>query len=279
MSTPRSLAYDPSVTSDTLSTARGPRAALRARPAGAPRGSVVLVPGFTGSKEDFLTLLPLLAANGYGAVSYDQLGQYESPGSDSEADYDLSLLAADLNDIVAAQQAPVHVVGHSFGALVVTDAVIAMPTSYASVSIIACALGPLTGALASALEQLLLIPVGTSSQTVWQIRRELEGPLDPRLSPDVAAFVEAKFVASPLAAMQAKARILLNAPDRAKELAATGRRFLVATGASDDYWPIERQIRLAETLGTSLALFSDCGHSPAVDDPEQVASLLGQFWT
>ena len=55
-------------------------AALEAAPAGPVpvRGVAVLLPGFTGSKEDFIPLLPLIAAAGYRVICYDQRGQYES---------------------------------------------------------------------------------------------------------------------------------------------------------------------------------------------------------
>src|SRR5439155_8725343 len=45
----------------------------------ATSGAVVLfVPGYTGSKEDFMPLLRPLANAGYRAVAIDQRGQYES---------------------------------------------------------------------------------------------------------------------------------------------------------------------------------------------------------
>ena len=39
---------------------------------------VVLIPGVTGSKEDFSLMLPLLAAAGFRGESFDLAGQYES---------------------------------------------------------------------------------------------------------------------------------------------------------------------------------------------------------
>jgi pimeloyl-ACP methyl ester carboxylesterase len=39
---------------------------------------VLLVPGYTGSKEDFLPLLRPLARAGFRAVAMDQRGQFES---------------------------------------------------------------------------------------------------------------------------------------------------------------------------------------------------------
>ena len=278
MSTPLTLQRDASVTIDTVQTRRGVRAALRVRPEQA-RGSVVLVPGFTGSKEDFLTLLPLLGAAGWHVLAYDHLGQYQSPGTDVVADYSIDLLAADLLDIVATMPAPVHVVGHSFGALVTSTAVIADPAVFVSVTVLSCGLVPLQGGLASALEQLLAIPDGTPTTTVWAVRRQLEGPLDPSLPPDIAAFVEQKFVASPLAALKGKASGLLTTHDLTAALAGTPGPFLVATGALDDYWPLTQQQAVAEALGTELVLFEGCGHSCAVDDPSAVAAEFDRFWT
>src|SRR6478672_10625684 len=42
--------------------------------------SVVLVPGATGSKEDFSLMMPDLAEAGYYALTYDLAGQYQSAG-------------------------------------------------------------------------------------------------------------------------------------------------------------------------------------------------------
>ena len=49
---------------------------------GNPR--VLLVPGATGSKEDFSLMLPELAAAGYFVLSCDIAGQYESAGAGPE---------------------------------------------------------------------------------------------------------------------------------------------------------------------------------------------------
>src|SRR3954470_20839418 len=53
----------------------------------AVRGTVLMVAGYTGSKEDFAPLLAPLADAGYRVVAIDQRGQYESPGPDDPAAY------------------------------------------------------------------------------------------------------------------------------------------------------------------------------------------------
>ena len=58
MSTPRSLALPDGIVASVISTPRGGFATLRCSPGSAPvRGSALLVPGFTGSKEDFGSIL------------------------------------------------------------------------------------------------------------------------------------------------------------------------------------------------------------------------------
>ena len=67
MSTPQTLAVPEGVAATRLETPRGSFAAHVAR-VDAPLGHVLLVPGWTGSKEDFTQLLPLLAQAGFDAI-------------------------------------------------------------------------------------------------------------------------------------------------------------------------------------------------------------------
>jgi pimeloyl-ACP methyl ester carboxylesterase len=63
----------------------------------ATRGStVLLVPGYTGSKEDFRLLLEPLAAAGHRVVALDQRGQFQSPGGPELESYTTTALAEDV---------------------------------------------------------------------------------------------------------------------------------------------------------------------------------------
>src|SRR5690554_5696214 len=113
MSVPRSLDLPPGVYTAALETPRGTFAAHLAR-AVDPVGHVLLIPGWTGSKEDFTPLLPLLADAGYDATAYDQRGQYETPGRPGD-DYTLSGFAADAVAVRATSGHECsHLLGHSF---------------------------------------------------------------------------------------------------------------------------------------------------------------------
>src|SRR5690606_17974139 len=126
MSTPPFLDLPPSARALRMATARGEFAVHEAVPDGPVRGAALLVPGFTGSKEDFIALLDPLAKAGFRTVAVDQRGQYETKGPADPAAYRLTELALDvlaLTSELGREGHPVHVLGHSFGGLVVRTAV------------------------------------------------------------------------------------------------------------------------------------------------------------
>ena len=75
---------------------------------GHPR--VVLVPGATGSKEDFALILPLLAEAGYLVQSFDLAGQYESHAAGANSAYTYELFIGDLVAFLEAGT-PAHLWG------------------------------------------------------------------------------------------------------------------------------------------------------------------------
>src|SRR5262245_66515972 len=81
----------------TAETPRGPFAALEALPAAgvAERQPALLIPGYTGSKEDFLPVLGPLARAGRRVIAIDMRGQYESPAAADAHAYGLAALARD----------------------------------------------------------------------------------------------------------------------------------------------------------------------------------------
>ncbi|RYJ04640.1 MAG: alpha/beta fold hydrolase, partial [Actinomycetales bacterium] len=129
MSTPTTLALPDGVVPIVVDTSRGSFAAHTVRVA-EPRGHVLLVPGWTGSKEDMTQVLPLLATAGLDATAYDQRGQHETPGTDHD-DYSLHGFGADAVAVGrAVSSTPAHLLGHSFGGLVAQWAVLADPSAW-----------------------------------------------------------------------------------------------------------------------------------------------------
>lgn len=140
--------------------------------AGSPeKGTALLLPGFTGSKEDFISLHEPLAAAGYRTVAVDGRGQYETPGpTDDETPYAQAELAQDVlaqidaltggpaHAPVDGPQARVHLVGHSFGGQVARAAVLLDPSRFRSLTLMAS--GP---AEISPSQQQRVKPCGTRS--------------------------------------------------------------------------------------------------------------------
>src|SRR5262245_476301 len=100
------------------------------------RGDALLIHGYTGSKEDFCEVGPLLAARGYRFVAFDNRGQHESAHSQRDDAYTIASLARDAIDLADgfALERP-HLLGHSFGGLVAQRAVLMEPNRWASLTL------------------------------------------------------------------------------------------------------------------------------------------------
>lgn len=275
MSTPRTLVIPTGVEATRVATSRGSFAAHVAR-GDDPVGHVLLVPGWTGSKEDFTPLLPLLARAGLDATAYDQRGQFETPGTPQD-DYSLAALAADaaaVADVVA--DGPVHVIGHSFGGLVVQTAAAEHPARWRSLSLLCTGPGALgdspTRPLRRLVEAISTIPL----LDLHRIRERATAVPPPA---DVAAFLERRFTANSPDSLRAMTLHLLEAPDRVAEVAATGLPVWVGHGELDDAWPLTRQADMAHRLGTEPVVLPGLGHSPAVEDPAALAAAWLPFLT
>lgn len=258
--------------------------------AGLRRGRefVVLVPGFTGSKEDFIAMVPMLAEAGWGVLAYDQLGQYESDASDVPSDYALGLLASDLGEVVAAASARTgatdapHLVGHSFGGLVVQEAVAGGHVTPSSLVLLCTGPGALPverwaglSALADALD-------AHDLATIWRIMREMEESEDVvRPAPDVARFLERRWHANSQVQLRELARLLMEQPeltDRVRAAAGPALPITVMWGENDDQWPVDLQAAMAVRLGAAAVELRGVGHSPNAEDAEATVGALRGAW-
>jgi pimeloyl-ACP methyl ester carboxylesterase len=253
-------------------------AALQAGPAdGRP---ALLVPGYTGSKEDFGPVLDPLAEAGLLVTAIDLPGQLDSPGPAAAGQYLPDRLAGCVRAVAARGTKPSLLLGHSFGGLVARAAVIAEPTLFESLALLCSGPSGLGGrrrALMDELDPVLassgLPAVYAAMQAAW--RRDPRYVEPPE---EVAAFLERRFLGGSVAMLQGMGDALRQEPDRVAELAAVGLPILVSHGADDDAWPPPVQREMAERLGAEYVVIPHAAHSPAVENPaETIRTLLG-FW-
>lgn len=233
---------------------------------GHPR--VVLMPGASGSKEDFVLMLPVLAAAGYFVQSFDIAGQYQSgragPPRGRPYDYDLFV-----DDLVAFLEdgAPAHVLGYSFAGTVAELVLVRRPDLVRSLTLLATppepgngfrgvrVLGPYTF-LASG-------RIGAALMT-WGIRTNKNHVPPRRLE-----FVRMRFDHTSRRSLEDIIRLMKRAPDVRDAVAASPVPKLVAVG-SHDLWPTELHASFAERIGARLVVYRT-GHSPCETAPHQLA--------
>ena len=261
----------PNVSATTVEVPAGPLAVLTCSTPGA-WDTVVLVPGYTGSKEDFLAILEPLAAAGLRVFAYDQRGQYESPGGDDPTSYTVDALALELLDLLR-QIGPAHVVGHSFGGLVSRAAALRDPSAMRSLTLLSSGPAALPEHRAEPIRLLRPVLVEGGKESLWEAM-----PADDTLPDDVAALLKARYDGNAATGLIVMGDALLVEPDRTAELAATGLPLLVAYGEDDDAWAPATQADMARRLGARHAVIADAVHSPAVEQPAATAAVLVEFW-
>jgi pimeloyl-ACP methyl ester carboxylesterase len=284
VSTPPHLTLPASAKAYQIHTDRGAFAIHDSLPPGGVDrlGTALLVPGYTGSKEDFLTVLGPLAERGHRVVAIDQRGQYESPGPEDIAAYDLDTLARDMLAVAEALgDGPVHLVGHSFGGFVTRGAALLAPDQVRSLVLLDTGPGAVQGAERERLRLLLAALEEYDLPAIWQVMSSMaenRGEYDG-VPPDVLAFLRMRFLSSTKAGMIAMGRHLLDPPDRLGQLAASAVPRLVAYGDGEYVWPEAEQGVLAERLDARIAVIRGAAHSPAVERPEQTVAVLAEFWS
>ncbi|WP_423833880.1 alpha/beta fold hydrolase [Streptomyces manipurensis] len=279
MSKPPRLTLPPVARAYRLSTDRGPFAVHEA---GEPvRGTALLVPGFTGSKEDFIALLEPLAAAGFRTVAVDGRGQYETPGPREESAYGLEELARDvLAQVRALGTGPVHLAGHSLGGLVSRAAVLRDASPFASLTLMSS--GPAaiaeeqqerTKLLVAALEAM-----GDDMPGIWEAMRAHDPQDAVPDSPELTRFLRERWLATVPEQLIVTGRALICEPDRVAELGRVPLPKLVLSGAVDYAWPVPLLDDMARRLGARRVVVPGTEHSPNAEDPQTTAAALAAFW-
>jgi pimeloyl-ACP methyl ester carboxylesterase len=199
---------------------------------------VLLAPGVTGSKEDFILIMPAIAEVGYFVQAIDLAGQYESgaagPARGGRYTYGLFV-----DDVIALLEdgGAAHLLGYSFAGTVAELVAVRRPDLVRSLV-------------------LLATPPDTGNGFAHMKRLG-------RLSGVVGARLGAFFMVS---------GIKLNATKVDPQRLAVDIPKLVAVG-THDLWPWERAQAQAERIGARFALY-ETGHSPSETAPHQLTRDL-----
>lgn len=280
MSKPPFRTLPPGARAYRMPTARGEFAVQEAGVAEA--GTALLVPGFTGSKEDFVALLEPLAEAGFRVVAMDGRGQYETGGPRAEEAYALPELAQDVLAAAAAVRGggAVHLVGHSLGGLVSRAAVLEDAAPFASLTLLSSGPAAVSAEQQQRLKLLLgALPVMTMEQ-IWGAMRELDPPeaADEGTPPQLAEFLRERWLANVPEQLAVSGQLLAREPDRVAELARVGLPTHVLSGEVDYAWPVWLLDDMARRLGARRTVVRGAGHSPNAKRPAATAEALAGFW-
>lgn len=234
---------------------------------------VVLVHGFTGSKEDFNLIGPLLAEAGFRVLTFDNRGQHESAHSNREGAYHVQSLARDVIDLVESLglEKP-HLLGHSFGGLVSQQALVDSPGTFASLTIFCSGPHyiPNKPDLAATIEIMKTMPM----QESWDRFKEETDKALPRYE-----LYKKRWTASDPRSTHTMALHLQKAQSLIEKIVATQIPVHVIYGENDDAWPLDMQDQMAQELSAPRTIIKEAGHCPNEDQPEETVRVLTNFWS
>lgn len=249
------------------------------RPADA-HSTVLLLPGYTGSKEDFIALLEPLTAAGFRVLSVDGRGQYETDAGGRENPYEQAELARDvLAQAAAADATPpggLHLLGHSLGGQIARAAVLLDPAPFRSLTLMSSGPAEIDPAQQQK-ARLLSDALGRwSMDEVWRLMRAMDPPEDADTGG--GEDMHRRWLRHDPAQLIATGAQLSSEPDRVDELAALSLPVHVISGERDDVWPVPQFDDMARRLGARRSVIEGAEHSPNTARPKETAAALVAFW-
>ncbi len=232
----------------------------------------VLIHGFTGSKEDFEVIGPLLSAMGYRVLTFDNRGQHESAHSKRSDGYAMKSLARDALELARHYNfAKPHLFGHSFGGLIAQQAAVDASDYWASLTLF-CS-GPHWIPNKPDLDATVHIMETMTMEESWNKYKEESDRGLPRYET-----YKKRWKASDPRSTKEMAIHLKSVQPLITEINATKIPVHVIYGENDDAWPLDMQDQMARDLDAPLTVIKDAGHCPNEDQPEVTAKVLANFW-
>jgi pimeloyl-ACP methyl ester carboxylesterase len=236
---------------------------------------VVLIPGVTGSKEDFYLLAPILAAGGYFVQSFDLAGQYESAdaGPVPGGHYTYELLVSDVLAFLRTGE-PAHVLGYSFAGVLAELALTEHPELFRSLTLLTTPPEPgqaFRGVRVIGWLSWFLNGHQGAGLMIWGIVTNKNKVPASRL-----AFVRSRFSLTRRSSVDDIVGMMKRVPDVRERVARSTVPVLVATG-NHDLWPTHLHAANAQALRATLAVYTT-GHSPCETAPHQLGrDMLALF--
>lgn len=238
--------------------------------------AVLLLPGITGSKEDFALVIPTLIRAGFRVGAVDLAGQYQSAGAGPAPGgrYDCRLFADDVLALLAAM-GPAHLLGYSFAGIVAQAVALRRPGLVASLALMSVpplpgnalagvkVVGPLLGERVGPRAAAAILTAG--------IRLNLNG-----VPPSRWRFVRARLHRTAPQSIVDAMDMMRHNPDVCEELRALPLRILVIA-CTHDLWSMKLHRRFARRIGAELVTYRT-GHSPCETAPRQLSADLLRFY-
>lgn len=246
---------------------------------------VVLVHGALGDRRQWDAVVAALAPR-FRTHAVSRRHHWPGPMPSTSERYTYELHRDDVLAMVSALPAPVHFVGHSYGAGVVLMAALQSPDRVRSLTLIEPAFGSLLPEAGAGLAEEKV----SRSAALTQVRTLVEAE---RHDDAVVAFIDwaqggaggfARLPETTQAGLRDNARTLgptiAGAQPDVSPASLRGVRVptLVVNGAQTrPYYRLIGEVTTASILGARLSRLADCGHMAIVENPAAAAALIEQF--
>lgn len=255
-----------------------PAISAASAPGAAGRSRALLVPGYTGSKEDYAPVLPFLGEAGWDTLAYSQRGQGGSAAPAGLGAYGMSDFVGDLIAVAeawAGTTGRVHLVGHSFGGIVARAAVVKRPDLFASVTLFCSG--------RAVYDWMNTLPILDPLLTGPGARQQVLRTYFPDMNFDEpgvgwAEFQRIRALDTASENLVGIARILSQLRPDTPALAATGVPVHVLYGDQDEIWPPSWYAEEAADLGARESIIRGGTHSPQLQFPQQWAEFASSYW-